>query len=475
MPKAKTRIEKDSMGEIRVPSDALYGAQTQRARENFPVSGIRESEALIKAYILLKRAAAMTNAKLGTLDKKISAAIKEAADEILTGKYIDQFVVDVFQAGAGTSFNMNCNEVLANLAAVKLGKKKTEHYVHPNDHVNMGQSTNDTFPAAMRISASIELDKLIPVLKELENSFRNKGKEFDGILKSGRTHLQDAVPVRLGQEFKAYAGTVSKCRKAIEAAGKTVLELGIGGSAAGTGLNTLPEYSAEIVNEISRFTRKKFRCAPDLREAMQSNLPIVTVSGSLRNFSVEMIRIANDLRLLSSGPTTGFGEIKLPPVQPGSSIMPGKVNPVMAEMLNQVLFHVIGNDTTIVFAAQAGQMELNVMMPVMAYNLLQSIEILTNSLEVFRIKCVDGITAEVDKCREYAEKSVGLATILNTYIGYDNASKIAKESVESGKPIPRLILEKKLMTEDQLQKVLDTKSITEPGIPGKTRRKGKSI
>jgi aspartate ammonia-lyase len=462
------RIEKDSMGEIKVPREALYGAQVQRAVENFPISGIKESPTLIKAFVLLKKAAAITNKSLGLLDSEKADAIAGAADEILNGKYHEHFVVDVFQAGAGTSFNMNTNEVLANLACERLGKKRGDHYIHPNDHVNMGQSTNDTFPTSMRIAARMDLQKLYPVLDDLSASLAKKGNEFDGILKSGRTHLQDAVPVRLGQEFNAYAATVSKAKKQIEAAEKLLYALGIGGSAAGTGLNVHPEYPKRIIKEISRETGLEFAPAPDLREAMQSHLPIAAVSGSLKNLALEMTRIVNDLRLLSSGPTTGFGEIVLPPVQPGSSIMPGKVNPVMAEMLNMVCYQVIGNDTTVSLGVQAGQMELNVMMPLMIFNVLLSIQILTNGLNVFRTLCVDGITANPDRCRAYAEKSVGLATILNTYIGYDNASKIAKESVQTGRSIPELILEKELLTQEQLDKILDTMTVTEPGIPGKT-------
>ena len=463
-----TRVERDSMGEVHVPSDALYAAQTQRAVENFPISGIKESSTLINAYVLLKKAAAITNKSLGFLEEDKSEAIVKAADEILSGKHHDHFVVDVFQAGAGTSFNMNTNEVLANLALLKLGREKGDGYVHANDHVNMGQSTNDTFPTSMRIAARTDLQKLYPVLDKLTDSFRKKGKEFDHILKSGRTHLQDAVPIRLGQEFMAYGEAIEKAKNIIMESEKSVSVLGIGGSAAGTGLNTHPDYSKLMVEQISKLTGLKYTLAPDLREAMQSQMPIAHVSASLKLLALELTRISNDLRLLSSGPTTGFAEIMLPPVQPGSSIMPGKVNPVMAEMLNMVCFQIIGNDTTISMAVQGGQMELNVMMPIMIFNVLLSLQILTNSLEVFRTKCVDGIIAYPDRCQQYAEKSVGLATILNTYIGYDQASVIAKESVKTGKPIPELIIEKKLLTEEELKKILDISAITEPGIPGKT-------
>ncbi|MFC1728997.1 aspartate ammonia-lyase [candidate division KSB1 bacterium] len=468
--KKKYRIERDSMGEIQVPEDACYGAQTQRAVENFPISGIKESPAFITAYVLLKKAAAITNNKLGQLDDIKCRAIVGAADEILAGNYFEQFVVDVFQAGAGTSFNMNTNEVIANLAVEKLGRARGDRYVHPNDHVNMAQSTNDSFPTAMRIAARMELDKLLPVLDDLAGAFRKKGREFDGIIKSGRTHLQDAVPVRLGQEFSAYAAALEKARSKIAESAVSVEELGIGGSAAGTGLNTHPDYQELIVSEISRLTGISFHAAADMREAMQSQMPVAHVSGALKMLALELTRIANDLRLLSSGPTTGIGEIVLPPVQPGSSIMPGKVNPVMAEMLNMVSFQVIGNDTAVSMAVQAGQMELNVMMPVMIFNLLMSIQILTNALKVFRVKCIEGITANAERAKNYMERSVGLATIMNVFIGYDKAAELAKESVRTGRPIPELILEKKLLTEDQLKEILDPGTITEPGIPGK--RKG---
>lgn len=457
------------MGEMKVPADALYGAQTQRAVDNFPISGMKESPAFIRAYVLLKKAAATANNRLGLLDDDRFKGISAAADEILAGNYHDHFVVDVFQAGAGTSFNMNVNEVLASLASKKLQKDSSENIVHPNDHVNMAQSTNDTFPTAMRIAARVELQKLFPVIDLLAESFREKAAEFDGIVKSGRTHLQDAVPVRLGQEFAAYAGAIVRARKRIEQSAESIEELGIGGSAAGTGLNTHPNYSKSIVREIAKLTGLPFRQSADMREAMQSQMPIADVSSSLKLLALELIRIANDLRLMSSGPTTGLGEFTLPPVQPGSSIMPGKVNPVMAEMLNMVAFQVVGNDTTISMAVQAGQMELNVMMPVMVFNLLMSIQILTSSLTVFRTKCVDGISADPDRCRDYMEKSVGLATIMNTYIGYDKAAELAKESVETGRAIPELILEKKLLTEEELKKILDPRKITEPGIPGKTK------
>ncbi len=462
------RKERDSLGEIEVPADALYGAQTQRAVNNFPISGIKESRAFIRAYVLLKKVAAAANNRLGFLDNERFQGITSAADDVLSGGHSDQFVVDVFQAGAGTSFNMNVNEVLANLATKKLGKDISEKYVHANDHVNMAQSTNDTFPTAMRIAVRSELDKLLPVISGLSGSFRNKGMEFDNIIKSGRTHLQDAVPIRLGQEFTAYAAALKKAEKQIKDTLSSIEELGIGGSAAGTGLNTHPDYAKIIIEELNVLTGFDFKSADDLRLAMQSQMPIANVSSALKMLALELIRISNDLRLLSSGPTTGMNEISLPAVQPGSSIMPGKVNPVMAEMLNMVAFQVVGNDTTISIAVQAGQMELNVMMPLMIFNLLMSIQILTSALSVFKTKCVDGITANEKQCSEYMEKSVGLATILNTFIGYDKAAELAKESVNTGRTITDLIVDNGLMNREELNKILNIKKITEPGIPGKT-------
>lgn len=463
------RIEKDSLGTKEVPAQAYYGIQTARAIENFPVSGLKAHPRFVEAYVLLKKAAALANMRMGILKPEIGNAIVKAADEILEGRLRDQFVVDVFQAGAGTSHNMNTNEVLANRAIEILGGVQGDYSkVHPNDHVNMGQSTNDTFPTAMRLAALLLLRELFPILEALQESFKRKAQEFDRILKSGRTHLQDAVPVRLGQEFAAYAVTIGKTTERIKMSSQSLEELGIGGSATGTGLNTHPDYRKEIVKILREMTGLNLRNSPDMREAMQSNFPIADVSSALRLFALEMTRIANDLRLLSSGPTTGFAEIDLPPVQPGSSIMPGKVNPVMAEMLNMVMFQVIGNDLTIAMAVQAGQLELNVMMPVMIFNLLQSIEILKNSLKVFKERCVDGIMANPERCQHYAERSLGLATALNPYIGYSAAAEIAKEAFRTGRSIMELVREKKLLPEEEITKILDPYAMTEPGIPGKT-------
>jgi aspartate ammonia-lyase len=463
-----TRIEKDSLGEKEVPAEAYYGVQTARALENFPISGMRAHPALVTAHALIKKAAAQTNRDLGNLPAEVADAIVRAADELIRGDLRDQIVVDVFQAGAGVSFNMNCNEVLANRAAELLGGRRGEYQkVHPNDHVNMAQSTNDTFPTSMRLSALMAMRQLLPVLEKLEEAFAAKGREFDGIIKSGRTHLQDAVPVRLGQEFAAYAATLGRCRERLAACAGSLSELGIGGTAAGTGINTHPEYRTRMVARLSELTSLSLHNSPDLREAMQSQLPLADVSSALKILALELIRIANDLRLLSSGPRTGFAEVRLPAVQPGSSIMPGKVNPVMPEVLNMVAFQVVGNDLTVSLAVQAGQLELNVMMPAMIYNVLQSMEILKNTLEVFRTRCVEGITADEKRCGEYALESVGIATALNRHIGYAAAAEVAKESMQTGKSIYQIVVDRKLLEPEQLRKILDPTAMTEPGIPGK--------
>jgi len=462
------RIEKDSLGQKEVPADAYYGLQSVRAMENFPISGLRKHARMVEAMAMVKKAAAFANAELGLLKPEVSKAIGAAADEVLAGKLRDHFVVDVYQMGAGTSFHMNVNEVLANRAIELLGGKKGDHsIVHPNDHVNMAQSTNDVIPTAMRIAGRLLLGELLPVLQDLQTALAGKAKEFDGILKSARTHLQDAVPIRLGQEFAAYAVTVGKCRGLIAAAARSLEELGIGGSAAGTGLNTHPQYRFKLVEHLRAWTNINWRNAPDMREAMQSNLPIAEASSALRLLAIELIRICNDLRLLTSGPTTGFAEIVLPAVQPGSSIMPGKVNPSMAEMLNMVCFQVIGNDLTVAMAVQAGQLELNVMMPVMAYNLHHSIEILKNALRAFIDRCVVGIVADAERCRRYAESSMALATALNTYVGYARAAEVVKRALREQKTIIDVVRAEKLLTEDQIAQILDPIKLTEPGLPGR--------
>ncbi len=463
-----TRIENDSLGPLEVPANAYWGIQTQRAIENFPISGLRAHPKFVDSFVMLKKACCIANMELELLSAKMSKAIVQAADEVLAGSMRDQFVVDVFQMGAGTSFHMNVNEVLANRAVEIMGGKIGDYSLcNPNDHVNMGQSTNDTFPTAMRVCARLLTRDLLPKLSDLEAALALKGVEFDQVLKSARTHLQDAVPIRLGQEFAAYALAVKKCRERIESAAILVEELGIGGSAAGTGLNTHPLYRYKVVEYLRQWLGISFRCSEDMREAMQSNMPIAALHGALKLLALELIRIANDFRLLCSGPLTGFAEIVLPAVQPGSSIMPGKVNPSMAEMLNMVCFQIVGNDQTVSMAVGAGQLELNVMMPVMSFNLNLSLEILRNAVREFTDRCVKGITANVEECRHYAEISPSLATALNSYIGYARAAEVVKKSLKEKKTVPQVVQEDHLLSEKDIVEILNPNKLTEPGLPGK--------
>ncbi|MFQ5761766.1 MAG: aspartate ammonia-lyase [Candidatus Bathyarchaeia archaeon] len=459
--KKPTRLERDALGSREVPVEAYYGLQTLRAVENFPISGLRLPEKFIEAYAVVKKVAALANRDAGVLAREKAKAVVKAADEVLAGKLRDQFIVDVYQMGAGTSFNMNMNEVLANRAIELLGGVRGDYgLVNPYDDVNRTQSTNDTFPTAMRIAALWMLNDLEPVLDELVKALHAKAEEFDSIVKAARTHLQDAVPIRLGQELAAYALTIAKCRASIMHAADSLRGLGIGGNAAGTGVNTPEGFTGNAVRYLSDFTGLKLHAAEDLREAMQSLRPFAEVSASLRNLALEVTRISNDLRLMSSGPTSGLGEIQLPPVAPGSSIMPGKVNPSILEMVNMVCFQAIGNDATIAVAVQAGQFELNVMMPVVIFNLLFSIQILTNALRQLRTRCVEGVKANVDRCQRYAEHTVALATALNTYIGYAAATEIVMEARRSGKTIQQVAREKKVLPEDVLRKLLDPRRLT---------------
>lgn len=462
------RIEKDSLGEVQVPSDAYWGSQAERSRNLFKISGLTEHPKMIDAFILLKKACAAANTELGLLTPEIGNAIVQAADDILGGKYRDQFPVDVFHMGAGTSFNMNCNEVLANRAEEILGGKLGGYSkVNPNDHPNYGQSTNDTFPSAMRIMARLMLTDLLAAVDGLAVALDAKAKEFDHILKSGRTHLQDAVPIRLGQEFAAYATAVKKAKKWLEQAANELEELGIGGSAAGTGLNTHPDYRFKVTKNLTSYTGIPFRNSEDLREAMQSNLAMAALSSGLRILCLELTRISNDLRLMCSGPLTGIAEIVLPPVQPGSSIMPGKVNPSMAENLNIVLYQVLGQCQTLDYCVQAGQLELNVMMPGMAFAAQFAIQILTNTLLTFTENCIVGIKADEERCKHYAETSPSLATALNTFVGYKTAADVVKQALKEKKSIPQVVRERGLLDEETLAKALDPAKLTEPGIPGK--------
>ncbi len=465
---AETRKEKDSLGIVEVPARAMYGAQTARAVENFPISGMRAHPLLIRAIGMVKRAAAEANWELEVLEARRADAIIAAAQEVLSGKWDAEFVVDVFQAGAGVSFHMNANEVIANRANEILGGKLGEYKdVHPNDHVNYGQSTNDVFPTAMRVATLLALETLYPELDALADAFAQKGRDFDGVVKAGRTHMQDAVPIRLGQEFAAYGVAIRKAQETLRNAGDGLRELGLGGTAVGTGLNTHPEYRTKAVTNLSRISRQPLFPAEDLRWAMQSQAPMGQVSAALRGLALEMIRISNDLRLLSSGPNTGFNEIHLPSLQPGSSIMPGKVNPVMAELAAMVSFQVVGNDAAVAMAMQAGQLELNVMMPTMAYNVLQSTTIMANMLRVFTERCVRGIEANEARCHYYAESTIALATALNTHIGYSKSADLVKESVETGTSIVELARKKKVLTDAEIDEVLDPMKMTEP-------RKGKA-
>ncbi len=444
---ARTRIEKDSLGRKAVPAGAYFGIQTQRAVENFPISGLRAPAVLVDAAAQIKKCAARANAQLGRLDRRRAAAVVRACDEVLSGKFRDQFVVDIFQMGAGTSFHMNMNEVLANRAEQILGGRKGQYrIVHPNDHVNMGQSTNDVYPTAMRLAALKLLRRdLAPALRDFWRGLERKGREFAHVVKSGRTHLQDAVPIQMGQEFAAYASAIRQASGTLERAARGLERLGIGGTAVGTGINADPRYAALMVRLLAAETRLPLRRAADMREAMQSLRPFADVSAALRNLALELTRIANDLRLLSSGPRTGLAEISLPAVGPGSSIMPGKVNPSMLEMLNQVCFQVVGCDLAVAAAVQAGQLELNVMMPAVAFNLLFMMGILANALREVGARCIAGIEASVDRCRMYAETSLGLVTAVSPIIGYAAAAEVAKEAVSGGKPVIDVLRERGLL------------------------------
>ena len=438
----RTRIEKDSLGEVQVPAEAQWGAQTQRAVENFPVSGLHPWRAFIWAMGLVKRSAAEVNGGLGLLDSEKAEAICRAADEVLAGKWDDHFVVDPFQAGAGTSHNMNTNEVIANRATQLLGGQLGDYLVHPNDHVNMSQSTNDTIPTAIRLGVLWRLDELLSVVDGLADALEEKAVEFDPIVKSGRTHLQDAVPVRLGQEFGAYALAVRRDGERIRRAAEGVRRLGIGGTATGSGLNAHPEYHARMVSTIQHLAGFEVHQSDNLFESMQSMADLADFSAAMRTLALTMTRIANDFRLLSSGPSTGLDEIRLPAVQPGSSIMPGKVNPVLAEMTNMAMYHVIGCDTTVALAAQAGQLELNVMMPIMAHNLFEMMQVTIGALKAFTEKCVVGIEANRMQAEGWLEKNAIIVTALNPVIGYQAGASLVKESLAKGLRVRELAVSK---------------------------------
>jgi aspartate ammonia-lyase len=451
------RQEKDSLGTLELPDDTYYGIQTLRAVQNYPISGLRAHPTFIRAYALLKKACARANEQAGALDSNISKQIQDVCDEIIDGKLRDQFVVDVFQAGAGTSTNMNVNEVIANRALEKSGAKRGEFdKISPNDHVNMSQSTNDTYPTAMRLSSLLLLrERLFPAIETLRKSFEAKAIEFDDAVKSGRTHLQDAVPITLGQEFGAWTGMMIRHEKRIKGAEHDISFLGIGGSAAGSGLNTPANYREYVVEELRTMTGLDVKPSVDLFEAMQSLAPFVHLMSGMKNLALDIIKISSDLRLLCSGPMTGLAEITLPAVQPGSSIMPGKVNPSILEMVSQVGMHVVGSETTVSYASQGGQLELNVMMPVVQFNIAFSIEIFSNTLEVMAKKCIDGIVADRERMRHYAESSGSLVTALAPEIGYLKAAEIGKESLKTRRSIRAIVLEQGLMDADKLNAILD--------------------
>ncbi|HYT82577.1 MAG TPA: aspartate ammonia-lyase [Gemmatimonadales bacterium] len=465
-----TRIERDPLGELPVPADALYGIQTERARQNFPISNLLPLAPFVDAVIRIKKAAALTHKETGRLDAKLAGAVIRAADEILGGAHREHFVVDPYQAGAGTSHNMNCNEVLANRANELLGGKRGEYKpVHPNDHVNMAQSTNDVIPTAVRLAALAQLPALLDALDRLARAFLAKGKAFDGIVKSGRTHLQDATPLRLGQEFTAYGRTIERNRDRIARAADDLRDLGIGGTAVGTGLNAEPRYPALMVKHLRAITGGELREGKDRVQLMQSMGDAAAFSGALRTYAVDLGKVASDLRLLASGPRTGFAEIVLPAVQPGSSIMPGKVNPSIAEMVNMVCFQVMGNDVAIAASAEAGQLELNVMMPVIAHNVLFSMMILANGSRVLAERCVDGIEADAAQCAHWLERSPALVTALAPKIGYAEAAKLAKEAVAKNVTVRQLVIEKGLLKGKELDEVLDLRAMTELGVPGERK------
>ncbi|MEO8255944.1 MAG: aspartate ammonia-lyase [Acidobacteriota bacterium] len=461
------RIERDPLGDVAVPVDAYYGGQTARAVDNFPISGLRAPADLVTATVLVKKAAAQANAALGRLDREIADAIVAAADEVLTGRLRDQFVVDVYQAGAGTSHNMNANEVLANRAAELLGEPRGSYTrVHPNDHVNMGQSTNDVFPTATRVALLMTSAGLVSASRELADSLNRKSEAFADVLKTGRTHLQDAVPITLGQEFSGYAACVRRGADDVAAAAAQLLELNIGATAVGTGLNAGDDYRLLVVDNLGRATGLAVTPARNLFRVTQSMGDVLACSGAMRRLAVEVGKIASDLRLLSMGPRAGLSEITLPPVQPGSSIMPGKVNPSIPEMVNQVCFQVIGCDMTVALACEAGQLELNVMMPVIAWNALHASTILRQSIGVFRTRCIDGITANEERARELLDRSTALATALSPHIGYAATAEVAKEAVKTGRSVRDLVLARGLLDQDRLDRILSADAMTRGGIVG---------
>ncbi|MCI9337543.1 MAG: aspartate ammonia-lyase [Lachnospiraceae bacterium] len=462
------RLEHDSIGEKEVPEDAYYGVQTLRAHENFYITGLKMHKELINSVAQIKKAAAITNFEVGELEKKRADAIVKACDEIIAGKLHDQFIVDPIQGGAGTSLNMNANEVIANRAIELLGGKKGDYaIVNPNDHVNFGQSTNDVFPSCGKMAALKLITEAQEQLSRLEQALLRKSEEFDSVIKMGRTQLQDAVPIRLGQEFHAYASAISRDIKRFDNAKEEIKSLNLGGTAIGTGLNADVQYYRRVVKNMSILTGQDLVQSYDMIDATQNLDNYASVSGIVKNCAVNLSKMSNDLRLMSSGPRTGLGEINLPARQNGSSIMPGKINPVIPEVVNQVAFNIIGNDVTITMAAEAGQLELNAFEPIIFYKLFQSIETLTFAVKTLVDNCIVGITANEERCRRMVENSIGIITAICPYVGYERAAEVAKEALNSDRSVKELVLEKGLMDQEQLNRVMDPYHMTEPGIPGK--------
>jgi fumarate hydratase class II len=457
------RIEKDSLGEMKVPADALYGPQTQRAVENFPISGQRFGRRFIEAVALIKGAAAEANAEQGHLDAEIAKVVVAAAREVAEGKWDDQFVLDVYQTGSGTSTNMNANEVIARRATQLSGDKKK---VHPNDHVNFGQSSNDVIPTAIHVAARVAMEKeLIPALEHMRAALADKARAFDGVMKSGRTHLMDATPVRLGQEFRGYATQIAKGIERVRRASQELEELALGGTATGTGINTDPRFASATIARVAKATGISFREADDHFEAQGAKDAAVDAAGALNTVATSLMKIADDIRWMGSGPTSGLAEIRLPAIQPGSSIMPGKVNPVMAEATMMVAARVMGNHTTVTVAGSRGNFELNVMMPVLAHALLESITLLANVARAFTDNCILGIEANEARAKDLLERNPAIATALNPYIGYDAAALVAKESAKRGVSVRDVVLERKLLPAEKIDEALDVRAMTEPGLP----------
>jgi aspartate ammonia-lyase len=461
------RTEKDPLGPLDVPADALYGVQTMRARQNFPISGLRPLWPFVQAQVWIKKAAALTHRDTGRLAPELADAIARAADEVLARYHDDQFVVDPYQAGAGTSHNMNVNEVLANRANELLGGQRgTYTPVHPNDHVNMAQSTNDTIPTNIRLAVLGQLGALVAAFEGLRDALAEKGREFDHVVKAGRTHLQDAMPIRLGQEFTAYAGSMDRALRRVKEAADYLRDLGIGGSAVGTGVTVEKEYPALMNRHLRQITGLELRVGEDRIQLMQSMGDAAAFSATLRGIAIDLSKIASDLRLMVMGPRTGIDEIKLPAVQPGSSIMPGKINPSIPEMVNQVCFQVMGCDTTVAIASEHGQLELNVMMPVIAHNVLLSMQILTSTATVLTEKTIRGIEANEAMCAYWVERSAALATALMPHIGYAKAAELSKQSVKEGVLIREMVRRDALLPAEQIDDVLDLRKMTEIGVPG---------